>query len=572
MKRTVFLFIILWSGFSHLGVSAQKIEDSKAQEKAAFILEKKEIEALKAKELIEVLNQIPGVSADNYGVRIQGSSEKEVMVIMDNRPLSNPSTGYVTLVGIPASNIERIEIIKGAGAAAYGNNTSGGVILITTVGAQKGVQGSIEISYGTYGTQLYRGTLNHGREKDAFSLILYYERSRPSPPYNKSDEGSLRFNLNRQIEKDRALALSGHYYGGKFDLAGPTYAPTPNAESEGSDWSSAILFSCKDFTSNTYYNGWHDDYKDSDIPLRSEFTSHVMGQDVKTGVKIPSLKDTVIGLNGEHHYITSNNFGDCRENQGHLAVTSGIHWLGMDWGLGLRTSYYSAFDWGFNPEFSLSCPKKNYTLTLNINRSHNTPSARERFYEGTFHKANPDLDMEKATNLSLGLAATCKEISANLTFFYRKITDGIIYAKRGDYYQYINEANMVRKGMDMGFAAPLGKYLKIDLTYQYLIAENEDTDKTIPFAPRHKVKGSLIANLDDFTVVLRGDYSGKYFEDRLNERQLDACFVADLRLSYQWKSLDMYLEVKNLFDNQYEKKIGYPAWYRRVFLGCVYAF
>jgi outer membrane cobalamin receptor len=100
----------------------------------------------------------------------------------------------------------------------------------------------------------------------------------------------------------------------------------------------------------------------------------------------------------------------------------------------------------------------------------------------------------------------------------------------------------------------------------------KNTDKNIPFAPKHKVKGSLIANINDFTTVLRGNYSEKYFEDSSNERQLDAYFVADLRLSYQWKPFDMYLEVKNLFDKQYEEKIGYPAWDRRVFLGCVFSF
>ena len=83
------------------------------------------------------LNFLPGVVAkrnqkDGFVVFLQGFSANRVLVLVDSQPLISPTGSEVDLDQISVADIERIEIMRGAGSVLYGSAAMGGVINIIT--------------------------------------------------------------------------------------------------------------------------------------------------------------------------------------------------------------------------------------------------------------------------------------------------------------------------------------------------------------------------------------------------------------------------------------------------------
>ena len=123
------------------------------------ILTKEQIQQLPATTFYELLQTICGVevqSRGGFGVQgdivMRGSTFSQVLVLIDGMKINDPLTGHFNCY-VPVSNmeIERIEILKGAGASMYGPDAVGGVINIITKGfdsLKNGTTSSGSISYG----------------------------------------------------------------------------------------------------------------------------------------------------------------------------------------------------------------------------------------------------------------------------------------------------------------------------------------------------------------------------------------------------------------------------------------
>ena len=86
----------------------------------------------------EALRYIPGVYVSRDQVNIRGSSGfslgfgSRVSVFMDGFSMLSADGGDVKFDVIPMFNVERIEVVKGAGSALYGTGALGGVVNVIT--------------------------------------------------------------------------------------------------------------------------------------------------------------------------------------------------------------------------------------------------------------------------------------------------------------------------------------------------------------------------------------------------------------------------------------------------------
>ncbi len=88
----------------------------------------------------ELLRYVPGIEVQSRGpmgtqsdIIIRGGTFQQVLVILDGIRLNDPLTGHFnSYIPIAVSEIERIEILKGASSAIYGSEAVGGVINIIT--------------------------------------------------------------------------------------------------------------------------------------------------------------------------------------------------------------------------------------------------------------------------------------------------------------------------------------------------------------------------------------------------------------------------------------------------------
>jgi outer membrane receptor protein involved in Fe transport len=105
----------------------------------------------------DVLNNVPSVDIDEEG-KLSLRGDGNVTVLIDGRPSSlTGASGKSILEGIPASSIERIEIVTNPSAKYDPDGTSGIINIVLKKNLKRGLNGSLGASIGT--GDLYTGSV-----------------------------------------------------------------------------------------------------------------------------------------------------------------------------------------------------------------------------------------------------------------------------------------------------------------------------------------------------------------------------------------------------------------------------
>lgn len=117
------------------------------------------LDVLRGKAGIQVHDTIGNGSRATFSLRGFGeNSVNNTLLLVDGRSLNQPFMAGADFNSVPLANIERIEIIRGAGTVLYGDQAVGGVINIITR-QPKETSGYVEVSRGSQDTEAYRGNL-----------------------------------------------------------------------------------------------------------------------------------------------------------------------------------------------------------------------------------------------------------------------------------------------------------------------------------------------------------------------------------------------------------------------------
>jgi outer membrane receptor for ferrienterochelin and colicins len=194
------------------------------------IVDRRTIELMGSRRLDEVLKEQTGIAIVNdigggsrsVGVQVQGFSSEYIMVLIDGQPMVGRNSGSFDLSRISVSNIERVEITKGAASNLYGGDALGGTINIITRHEVLQPQAMAVVSYGTNETldMTLEGETPVLRKKGSVALNTnYYHtggfntshgtiKGTTAPPYdNYAGQGRFRYKFNDK----NLLSLSGRY-------------------------------------------------------------------------------------------------------------------------------------------------------------------------------------------------------------------------------------------------------------------------------------------------------------------------------------------------------------------------
>jgi outer membrane receptor for ferrienterochelin and colicins len=119
---------------------AKVAEDVRDAVTAVEVVTREEIEAMGAKNVAEVMENIPGVVIFDHPqatVMMQGFEGAYVKVLVDGVEVTGDTGGATPVNMISVSDIERIEIVRGASSVLYGSDAMGGVINIITKKPEK---------------------------------------------------------------------------------------------------------------------------------------------------------------------------------------------------------------------------------------------------------------------------------------------------------------------------------------------------------------------------------------------------------------------------------------------------
>jgi len=366
-------------------------------------------------ELPEVLRLAPGVQvarveAGRWAVAIRGFNNdfsNKLMVLIDGRSVySEVNPGVLwDMIHVAPDDIERIEVIRGPGAAMWGENAVNGVISVITKSA-KATQGGLITAEGGSETEA-RGTARFGGElgpNASYRVGGHYSDIAPllSDGAEVSAHGwtsdSLDFRLDWNPTAMDSVLVSGQGYHSTLghDLMNPTASnPFPAVvDANESSFSGSILARWQHQISEQSSVEWrvswdHMDYGDANVPQHAttvdlQFQHHIaLGDrnDVIWGVEykgatvdIPQRPD--FEVLPQH---SDRELGAIFAEDDITLVPDKLHFI-----VGVRTSYDTAARLQIQPTGRLLwSPRNNLTTWAAVSRAVHTPSVVDRGLSAT---------------------------------------------------------------------------------------------------------------------------------------------------------------------------------------------
>ena len=586
-------------------VSANKIQVNRNNIPLTIsIIGREQIEASSESALLPVLSQhIPGLFVTQKGITGFGVSEgaagtvnvrgvgggNKVLMLFDGQPQWAGVFGHALPDTYVASDVERVEVIRGPGSLLYGSNAMGGVVnVITRRHKQEGRRTQVRVMYGSYNTQKYM--INNGYNRNKFSSFVSLNHDRTEGHRVHSDfqmtNGfvNLGYALNEHFKwkGNVSIAKSKYQNPGKIDepiwdnkmdiLRGTASMALENHHQK---FSGAIQL---------FYNwGNHqinDGYRTGEAPSNYLFRSndHNIGVLLYESFRLFKGNLFTVGVDyknwGGHAWndYTNGTKSDLVNKTVNEIAGYGImqQTLGdkITLNAGIRYEYNSVYgkEWVPQGGFTLHLLEGNMIRGL-ITKGFRSPNIREMYMWGA---ANSDLSPESMINyeVAIGQSFLSGDLFAELTAF---LIDGkdMIYSVsvNGDNrppFQNRNIGSFLNKGIEFETRYRIMSDLELNMNYSYLHMSNP-----IPGAPAHKLYGGVTYSPGRFTLNVHVQSIFDLYTDTSCTKQEDFTTL-NAKVAYRFghpdKGLNLFVKGENLTATRYEINEGFPMP-KAIFMG-----
>ena len=225
---------------------------------SASVITEKDIQEQEAVMILDVLRSVPGLDVVQSGSRgtatsvfIRGSDSDQVLVLVDGIEVNSTTLGAFNFAHLTTENIDRIEIVRGAGGTLYGSQAIGGVINIFTKRGQGPLNVGVSAQGGNGWTTRQVATVRGGLGNLGYSFSLGYLASDGFRSVNDDYRNlATSARLDYQVTEDASLKGIFHFINtdlGLFNNNNFVPAPDPNARERSTqylgklEWEQRIL-------------------------------------------------------------------------------------------------------------------------------------------------------------------------------------------------------------------------------------------------------------------------------------------------------------------------------------------
>ncbi|MBN1781273.1 TonB-dependent receptor [bacterium] len=200
----------------------QQLEDAPT---TVDVIQSEEILKRNPSRLDEVLTNTAGLGIIDGQVELRGSTGfnwaagSRVLLMIDGHPMINGDTGGINWDAIPVEEVERVEIVKGAGSALYGSNAMAGMVNIITRSPSAKPELRFRVHWGFYDEPAY----DNWRWTDKFLTYRILELNKWDAENALSFEG-VDVSYSQKIRKTDMLMTvgrkhsTGYHQNGDFTL------------------------------------------------------------------------------------------------------------------------------------------------------------------------------------------------------------------------------------------------------------------------------------------------------------------------------------------------------------------
>ena len=601
-------------------VAAERSPEPQSETTAAVsVITRKDIEARPVETLAESLESIPGFhvlfSSASGSVPVLasrgffGGGEVEyVQVRVDGVPMGDMESGLVDLSRFRARAIDRIEVLRGAGSALYGDTALGGVIDVTTRSdAARSALASVtggsfssfsidlsldfrpwHLSLAHAGGDGYRDGSDHqldnldlrwksvDRPTDRSAAFSFSRRRVQDPGLLSRKEieadptqtlSLFRFD---EVTTDRYRVAAGFSRAqGANAISGDIYGAYKNSDSIrtlliAAGFGDTIARALETSAGGGSVRGEHasrffgrDLRTRAGLDLGYETLSsryRAVGPDGTVGPQLPA------GIDGNRRraglYVTEE-----LRMSGSLSIQGGIRFDRIDDEFRNR----SRSDQAWSPRLGLNArvhasEESITSLFAQISRAFKAPTPDQRFdarpfpdfQGGTFTISNPELRPQNAESLEIGVSHHQQRFRGQLALYRTEVDDEIDFDAAT--FVYRNIGRSVHQGLEVSLRME-GAAVdpRIDYAWSRVWIPSLP-DNQLKNMPEHLLRAGATF---EFPFQMRLDLAGRWiagrYLDDANTVPMSDVTLFDLRLQYAAGSATANLDVRNLGDEHYEE-------------------
>ena len=564
----------------------------------------------------DLLRYVPGLEIQARGpmgsqsdIVLRGGTYQQVLVVLDGLRLNDPNTGHFSsYIPIAPSEIDRIEVLKGASSAIYGSEAVGGVIhviskafaakLISSNGEEISKKSSVNASVtgGDYG--LFN--INAGgfiqRNKLAVSAGVLSNNAdgvqqRGTKGYFHNNTASV--SAQYAISPEWQVGLRSSFDHRDFAAQNfyTTFASDTANEQVKTYWNQVKVGYKKGKSALTLDGGYkyvQDQYLYNSVSIKNDSKSQLWQGLLTWQQAFAEKTNLIVGLNYQRKNIASNDRGNHTLNQLAPFITLSQR-IGEYFTISpsIRFDYRQHLGTEAVPQVNLSFKKDNWQLRGSAGKTIRDADFTERY--NNYGKklvtggsvGNPDLKAERSFSYEAGadwFLATNFKLSGT---FFQRLQHDLIDFTTTPYAQMPRKENLSPTGtfaLAENIASVNTTGFEIDLQYSKAIANkqnvyfnigltrlnSESSNLTPSFYvsshARFMTNFSAIYRISGFSFSLNGLYKTRASREAtpIHAAVSKEYFVMNTKAEYTFwnRKLAVFVQADNVFNTKYSDLLG----------------
>jgi vitamin B12 transporter len=550
------------------------------------VITREEIEARGARDVADVLREVPGLAISRTGspgkstsLFIRGGSSKQALVLWNGVEMNNPYFSGYNFGQLSTSGVERVEIVRGPFSALYGSEAVSGVVQVLTEPRTSGA--TVDVQLGENG--LVNGSLAGAFVGERFLAHGSVERREDDGFFANDDSQSDAFSAGATFKPLAGLSFGLLARHSSYDLGIPfspnssydAFVPSPLRREEGSETQFVVPIRYES-NGNAYELRVSEarrgeTFRDPDGAGDSDTDSTIRGARASARFKTGFGTITAGGEyeRAEVDHLSAFSVIDERDRTNKslfledrmsfaLAATSSIEVTA-----GLRYDDFDTFGGETTPRVAAAYLNNGHKFRAAYGAGFRAPAIGE-LYSPFF--GNAELEAERSTNYEIGYERFTTNGSASVTLFHADYDDLIAFGTS----TFENIAAATARGIELGASRRFGAF-DVLASYTWLDTEDEATGERLLRRPEHS--GSIALGYHhgaydaQFVVTHKGQRDDVTDLFPFGTVSNEANTTADFTLHYTMGALSPYLKIENLTNERYEEVFGYASAPRRAIVG-----
>jgi outer membrane cobalamin receptor len=489
---------------------------------------------------------------------VSGTPNTNVLVLIDGHPQYQGIFGHPLPDAYVASEVEKVEIIRGPASILYGSNAMAGVVNIITRQQHKDSL-SVELmgSYGSYNTQQYYGTIGYKQNKFSVFASVNHDRSdgiRENTDFKITNGYTkIGYQINKHLNLTADLNFANYFANDNgsvnLDIPQPFSIDIDRGktalslENSYRNLDGALKF-YHNFGTHDLSDGWYSTDRNSGLMLY-QTTQLFKGNKLTAGFDAKKYagegnsgmaRDSLITIN-EYAFYTYTQQTVLKK----LLISAGLRW-----------EYNSNYGNVLVPMAGINYnPVGTTTLRASVSKGFRSPTMMELY----LFAPNPDLNPEQTLNYEASWLQSYfdTQLETELTLFSIEGENMIQVVGQYPNVQRQNVGSFANKGIEFAFKFKATEKLYFNGNYSYL-----NLNKPLLAAPKHQVNLSAnytyqIFNLNISLQHINDLYTNVNAEARESYTLLNARLNAKIS-----KNVHAFFMGNNLLNEDYEINSGYP--------------